>query len=303
MALATEPKPAELPLPGGRPGATVRLHPLLAGELLFYDTYLARDEGRLGTLRSHLSALTSRSETRPWVPIPAFLVEHPTAGLLLVDTGLSGQAADGLKGTVDGLMARFSQARMTPEQAVPAQVRARGLDPDEIRTIVMTHLHSDHTSGASAFPLATFVVDGREWRAAGGARPGLRGYHPPSFDQHFAVRTIDYDAEAVDSHATFGRSVDLFGDGSVRLLSTPGHTHGHQSVLLRLKDREALLVGDAAYTRETLAGEARPLVSADEHRFERSLQEIRLYVRQATSALVIPGHDAGAWADLDAVYG
>lgn len=302
MSLATEAKPAELPLPGGRPGATVRLHPLLVGELRFFDTYLARRPGRLGTLHSHLAALTARREHRPWVPIPAFLLEHPGAGLVLVDTGLSARAAEGLKGELDGLMARFTEARMTPEDAVPAQLRARGLDPDSVGVVLMTHLHADHTSGASGFPLATFVSDRREWRAAGGRRAGLRGYHAPSFDQHFAWRTVDYDAPEVDSYATFGRALDLFGDGSVQLLSTPGHTHGHQSVLVRLRDREALIVGDAAYTHATLADQARPLLVVDAHLFERSLHEIQLFMRQAPGALVIPGHDAEAWAALDARY-
>ena len=73
-------------------------------------------------------------------------------------------------------------------------------------------------------------------------------------------------------------------------------------MLLRLADREALIVGDASFTRRTLAGEAMPLVLDDTHRFRRSLGEIRRYVEQAPSALVIPGHDAGAWAELDAVY-
>lgn len=119
MSLATETKPAELPLPGGRPGATVRLHPLLAGELRFFDTYLARRPGRLGTLRSHLAALSARRERRPWVPVPAFLLEHPGAGLVLVDTGLSARVAEGLDGKDAGLMARFTEAWMTPEQAAP----------------------------------------------------------------------------------------------------------------------------------------------------------------------------------------
>ena len=113
----------------------------------------------------------------------------------------------------------------------------------------MTHLHNDHASGAIQFPQATFVVDASEWAAAckGGFAEGYRREH---YDQPFDWRTVDYDA--APPYATFERTLDLFGDGSVRLLSTPGHTRGHQSILLKLEGRELLLTADAAYTRRAI---------------------------------------------------
>ena len=128
------------------------------------------------------------------------------------------------------------------------------------------------------------------------------GYRHPHFDHAFDWRTVDYDGPLSQGLSPFGRSIDLFGDGSVRLLSTPGHTLGHQSVLLRLRDRDALLCVDAAYLRATIDAEARPLVAADRHLFQRSLREIRRFVEEQPDALVIPGHDAQAWAELDEVY-
>ena len=69
MAMSTEAQPATLPLPGGRDGATVRLHPLLAGEMLSPPGLLERPSGRLATPRVFLG---SRSDW-VWIPIPAFL--------------------------------------------------------------------------------------------------------------------------------------------------------------------------------------------------------------------------------------
>ena len=99
----------------------------------------------------------------------------------------------------------------------------------------MTHLHVDHASGMSEFPGATFVITEAEWNAATtDSRPLLRGYRPAHYDYAFDYRTLSYDSEPVSSYATFGRTFDLFGDGSVRLASTPGHSAGHQSVICRL---------------------------------------------------------------------
>ena len=83
MSVSAEIRPAQLPLPGGRPDATVRLHPLLAGEVRVPPGLLERPEGRFATLRG-LGVGRSRRDW-VWLPVPAFLVEHPAAGPILID--------------------------------------------------------------------------------------------------------------------------------------------------------------------------------------------------------------------------
>jgi glyoxylase-like metal-dependent hydrolase (beta-lactamase superfamily II) len=298
VSVSTEPRPAELPLPGGQSGATVRLHPLLVGEILVPPDLIERAPGRFPILR----AMRRKRDAWVWLPVPAFLVEHPGAGALLIDTGLHPSVAFDPTQNLGRIGRRFFDFRMTSEQAASEQLRARGIDPADVRVVAMTHLHTDHASAVSEFPRATFVVDRREWDAAIARGGLLRGYRPAQFDYGFDWRTIDYEAREIDSFATFGPSVDLFGDGSVRLLSTPGHSAGHQSVLLQLKGREALLTADAAYERRTIDQRVRPLFMADEHRFWRSLNEIRRYVESSPEALVITGHDRHAWPQLQPVY-
>ena len=300
MDVATEPKPLTHPLPGGSEGATVVLHPLLCGELLVPPGYLERSEAGPGRLRDTLAALGPRGR---WgaVPVPAFLVEHPTAGALLVDTGFHPSVLDGVRANMGRAGQLLYRVSVTREQLVTAQLEARGIAATDVRTVVMTHLHIDHASAVSEFPAATFVVDGREWLAAT-TRGWRGGYHARQFDHAFDWRAVDYEAPAIDSFATFGNSFDLFADGSVRLLSTPGHTAGHQSVLLRLAGREALLCGDAAFTWRTLHDGALPTLVDDEHRFRRSLRELTRYLEQTPGALAIPGHDAEAWSRLEPRY-
>ena len=67
------------------------------------------------------------------------------------------------------------------------------------------------------------------------------------FDYAFDYRTLSYHTDAISSYATFGRTFDLFGDGSVRLASTPGHSAGHQSLICRLRDRD-LRLGEGEFT-------------------------------------------------------
>jgi N-acyl homoserine lactone hydrolase len=300
MANAAEPRPAELPLPGGRKGATVRVRPLMSGRMSSPPAAFHREEGRLGTVR----ALGLGVPRDRWVeaPVISFLVEHPGAGRVLVDTGFHpsvAMAPHEAFGRLAGVV--IKDVSMEPGEAVSAQLRAMGIQPSEVSNVVMTHLHSDHASGISEFPDARFVVSTTEWAAAGsGGR--TKGYWDRQYDHAFDWRTLDFQSPEAGSFSTFARSFDLFGDGSVRVVSTPGHTAGHMSVILRLREREALLTGDAAYTERTIADTALPYRMEDEHRFRRSLREIQLYSREHPGALVITGHDMPQWRRLAPYY-
>ena len=298
--MSVEPKPAELPLAGGQPNATVRLRPLLTGEMRAPAAWVARPAGRFAIPRG-LGLGRLRPE-RIWLPIPAFLIEHPGAGPVLVDTGLHPSVAIDPAQSFGRAWALVNRFRMEPHQGVAAQLRAGRIDPAAVGVVIMTHLHFDHASGVSEFPQATFVVNRREWDTATGPRAVLAGYRREQFDYGFDWRAIDFDAPEVDSFETFGQSLDLFGDGSVRLLSTPGHTLGHMSVLVRLREREALLCADAAFTRHALDHDVAQLFMQDEHRYFRSLREIRRFVERTPGLVAIPGHDREAWPTLDAVY-
>src|SRR3954469_4905955 len=225
--------------------------------MLAMPHFFQRPRGPLSTLRG-LGLFTSRSKYTP-VPIPAYLVEHPSAGPILIDTGLPGAVAEDGEGALGRAFAMAYTIQMEPQWAAVQQIRARRVDPMDIGVVVMTHLHYDHAGAVADFPRATFVVDAAEWRAA---RSGgfTKGYSHKLIDHPFAWREIDFDDPRVESFASFGRTVDLFGDGTVRLLSTPGHTPGHMSVLLRLESgRELLLTADAAYARRTIDDQLVPV--------------------------------------------
>ena len=298
MAAAAEPQKATLPLAGGSPGAVVKVHPLTTGTTMYPVDALFTTGGRL----AFLHFLGFRSE-RVEIPIPCFLLEHPTAGPLLVDTGHHASMAVDPKGSYGPILGRGvgPHLRMKPGDSLPDQLRARDIDPDSIKLVVMTHLHIDHASGVAQFPNATFIVTAREWEAAttGGIR---EGYIRRQFDHAFDWRTVDFDGDEVSSFASFGRTLDLFGDGSVRLAYTPGHTLGHMSLVIRTAGPEFLIVGDAAYTMRTIKESAMPYGPHDEHEFRRSLKEVQRYVEQTPGAAVCPGHDLEAFRALKPQY-
>ena len=300
MKLHTEPKALNAPIARGQADATVVVEPMKAGEVQQPQAWFERTGGPFERLRM-LGIGMPRSRWW-WVPVPAFLVRHPTVGPFLVDTGLHGSVAAKPRENLGRAVSWAARPRLEPGDDVPSQLRARGVDPREIRLVVMTHLHLDHASGMAEFPGATFVVSEAEWEdATTGNRPLLRGYVPRHYDYAFDYRTVSF-TENIASYSTFGRTFDLFGDGSVRLAYTPGHSAGHMSVICRLADRDFVIAGDAIYTLgqlETAPGPARPF---DPHTFNRSLQELRLFARQYPGAVIVPGHDPDHWPRLQARY-
>jgi N-acyl homoserine lactone hydrolase len=302
MKVRIEAKPLHEPLAGGTPGATVSVEPLLAGTVRWPRPMMERPGGRLETLKLLRALLTGRPETT--VPCPAFLVRHPSAGAILVDTGLHPSIATDGEENFGRVAARFGHPALEAGADVPAQLRERGLDPGEVPIVVMTHMHIDHTSAISEFPNSTFVLSEVEWEVAtAGPKPLLNGYRRAHYDYAFDYRTVDFDRGGIDSYASFGRTFDLFGDGSIRLAYTPGHSAGHISLVCRLKERDFAIGGDAVYTEAQLDGGA-PLAPRpfDEHNYRRSIQELKLFKREYPGAIVTPGHDPSFYAKLDARY-
>jgi glyoxylase-like metal-dependent hydrolase (beta-lactamase superfamily II) len=290
------------PLAGGAQGATVTVQPLSGGEVEFPAASFERPGGPFEALK--VSGLFTSRSTGWWrVPCPAFLITHPRAGSILVDTSLHSSIAAEPRENLGRIVSRYARPRIDPGRDIPSQLRELGADPRSIPLVVMTHLHVDHASGISEFPSSTFVISSAEWAAATtGSRLLLRGYRPQHYDFAFDYRLVDFDGPGVDSYASFGRTFDLFGDGSVRLVFTPGHTLGHMCVLARLRDRDFVIAGDAVYTVRQLEGGPEPPRPHDPHLWRRSLQELQLFARSYPDAVIVAGHDRAQWPTLDAKY-
>src|SRR3954453_3569860 len=152
---------------------TVKLHPMVGALMKAPEGYWhAGDKGTLHFVRTMLGTRRSKWLT---MAIPAFLIEHPEQGPVLIDTAFDPIVATDRKqsfGRVGALI--FDPLQVDP---VSDQLRTRGVQPADVRTVVMTHLHFDHASGIGQFPDAEFVVTDREWDAASNGGLG-DGYFP-----------------------------------------------------------------------------------------------------------------------------
>src|SRR3954452_17388260 len=144
MKVQVEAKPLHESLAGGTAGATVTVEPIVAGHVTWSRSMMESPGGRFLTMKL-LRALIS-GEPSMTVPCPAFLLRHPSAGAILVDTGLHPSVATDARENFGALATRFAKITLAPGEDVPSQLRRRGLEPGEVPVVVMTPLHLDPTS-------------------------------------------------------------------------------------------------------------------------------------------------------------
>ncbi len=225
-------------------------------------------------------------------------MRHPEAGTILIDTGLHRDATESVRKDFGPAMWLLFRGLRPAGDPFDVQLRDLAIDPAKVDRVLMTHLHVDHTSGMRLLPAATFTCTRQEWQAANGRGASANGYvghHLPSADR---VDQVDIERDGVP-HGPFARTVDLLGDGSIRLVWTPGHTVGHMSVLLELEDgRRALIAGDAAYTLRSIDEALLPMLTSDDEASLRSMGEIKAFMDAEPDAVVVPTHDPTAWQAL-----
>lgn len=222
------------------------------------------------------------------LPILTWVIAHPE-GLFVIDTGERAAASD-----IDTYMASDPANRwffkrnlplfVTPAEELATQMRGLGLTPEAARTVVLTHLHGDHAGGLGFFPNAEFLVARAEYeghlRQPMGA---VRSLWPAGW----APRLVEHSGPAL---GPFPATLALTRAGDLLLLPTPGHSYGHQSVLLRDGERSYLLAGDLAFSEAQLSAQGLQGIAQNLGQARASLERTWRFV-QSTPTVFLPSHD------------
>ena len=203
-----------------------------------------------------------------------YLIRH-AKGLLLWDTGIP----DAVAAMPDGMVVANGAITQRRAKTLAAQLVEIAVKPADITYVALSHTHGDHVGNVALFPSSTILIQGAEydWAMTQPAKPAFAPTQP--------IEKLTGDR-------------DVFGDGSVMILSTPGHTPGHQSLLVVLaKSGPVLLSGDAVHFRDNWENRRVPGMNTNREQTLASMQRIASVMETRKAQLWI-NHDKAQSAQL-----
>jgi len=216
-------------------------------------------------------------------PMPVFVIRHPE-GNVLFDTGPHPGVFQDPIARWGGLAKAFEPLGHE-RSGIFGQLKTIGLRPEDVRYVVNSHLHFDHAGGNQFFPQSTFLVSRKEMEWAQKPENEGKGYFRADWDHPLAYREID-------------GGFDIFRDGSLVIIPLPGHTPGHQGLLVRLKkDGAMILSGDSVPCEENYRDFIIPRNHLNGEPARKTILNLRDMV-EIEKALLIHGHDPEQWEKI-----
>lgn len=231
----------------------------------------------------------------PPLPILAWAIEHPE-GVIVVDTGYTARCVEPnfhprwhpyYRSAV-----RFS---IRPEDEIGPQLLKLGIAPSDVRTVVMTHMHSDHAGGLSHFPKSEILVHPLEMAATRGPGGWIAGYLPQHYPLWFQPKPIKFSGKPFGA---FPDSQMLTRAGDVVIVPTFGHTPSHVSVMVVSDRAHYMLAGDTSYTEANLRAGLVDGVSPNVSESAATMQTILNYAR-ANPLVYLPTHEMASLVRLE----
>jgi glyoxylase-like metal-dependent hydrolase (beta-lactamase superfamily II) len=196
-----------------------------------------------------------------------YLIHHTSEGYLLWDTGIT----DRLAGQPEGITVAPLRQTWRRSRTLIAVLDGLGVAPKDIHYVAISHVHPDHVGNLDEFADATVIMQKAEW--------------------DFAMTLAQKPFRADHKKELIEGDKDLFGDGSLTLLATPGHTPGHESLLVNLpKTGYVLLSGDAAHFQSNWDNRRIPGFNADKAASAASMEKIAGVLNEKHAQLWI-NHD------------
>jgi N-acyl homoserine lactone hydrolase len=204
-----------------------------------------------------------------------YLIRH-AKGLLLWEAGVS----DAVAAMPDGLTVGNGMLTLHVRKTLRSQLQELGVSPADITHLGFSHFHGDHVGNANLFTSAKLYIQQAEYDAAFGPDAAKSGFNPAFYNKLRDGTMVKLDGDH-----------DIFGDGSVVIYSTPGHTPGHQSLLVRLpKTGPVLLSGDAVHFRENWDNRRVPARNFSQEQSLASMDKLAAILKREHATLWI-NHD------------
>lgn len=223
---------------------------------------------------------------------PAFLIRHPKYGDILYEAGFNSNVSKEGKHYVGRFLFNTGLLAMSQDslQDIRNQLISNGFFPDNIKYVIPSHFHPEHSGAIEEFPESEIVIDQREYEYIMG-KPKYN-FLKKEYDEVKKWKIIK-ETDWINDLQPFEGVIDWFGDSSVLVVSTPGHTPGHLSILLNMKEGPIMLTGDVAWRVENFNTETigLPFISVHGKHARESMGIMKAFMKENPNILIVPGHD------------
>lgn len=259
----------------------IKIHILHCGSAMV-DEALAYREGGLNPFA--FTGIFRSLKHRISLPLTCYLIEHPK-GLILVDTGWNPLVRTSPVKALGVMQSMLSKVQLPEGKAAVEQLQRLGYKPSDIDYLILTHLHADHVSGLKTLSDAKrILVSDIELKTA--KRNPI--VYTAAMWSGIDLETFSFEpAETGPEHLAF----DLFKDGSVKLISTPGHTAGLTSLVIRSAGQFVLLCADVAYSARSWKEQVLPGLTTSKKKAKRSLEWIAQLSKDPACKGIYASHD------------
>jgi glyoxylase-like metal-dependent hydrolase (beta-lactamase superfamily II) len=266
---------------------------------------------RVGRCR-HLECMAARGGQFIAVDFPALcgLIRHPVRGWMLYDTGYADHFFKATQSWPECLYRAVTPVQLPPHENLVSQLKGHGVEPSEIRHIIISHYHGDHIAGLKDFPNANFIalqadteklkiLQKNRLRATVAAH--LHQLLPDNFYQRLNYAD-NYSCISLPSWMNpFEGGFDIFGDGSVLGVPLPGHSDGQLGLFLPNSDgKPVFLIGDACWSLPAckegrLPSRLTRFLNANNRSYEETFFNLQKLLLRETAVSLLPSHCTHAW--------
>lgn len=247
--------------------------------------------------KNHALSKTSRKKIKFYATFG--IIKHPTKGVILFDTGYTTDFYRETKKFPFSVYANITKVTIHKEEEAKSILQKIGIETDEVRFIIISHFHADHIGGLRDFPNAQLICSQTSFEAVKnrkGLKAVIKGFIPNLLPANFEKRAqlLEFQKEE-NLHPIFGKFIDLFEDGSIKIVQLEGHAKGQIGAIVQTENQEVFLIADGAWLKENyeelhFPSKTIKIFIDSWKELTATLTKIHHYQKKHPETLIIPCH-------------